>query len=106
MGCRRLFVGSQKPKGDRSREWSSAPFLPQSIIAAHLDDLPLLTHVCRHLGLCDLIRVSQSCKGFRHGRLETAELPTESPVVAVLLELALPRLELVPRTRPFGCSEA
>jgi hypothetical protein len=76
--------------------------------APNLHDLPLevLTHVCRHLGLCDLVRVSQSCKRFRHGGTETVELPTQSPVVAVLLDLAFSRLELAPRTRPVGCSES
>jgi hypothetical protein len=34
------------------------------------------------------------------------ELPTESPVVAVLRELAFPRDELVPRTRPMSCFES
>jgi alpha-tubulin suppressor-like RCC1 family protein len=73
---------------------------------ADLRDFPLevLTHVCRHLGLCDLVRVSQTCTRFRHGGLETVELPTESPVVAVPRELAFPRDELVPRTRPVGCT--
>jgi alpha-tubulin suppressor-like RCC1 family protein len=75
---------------------------------ATLDDLPLevRTHVCRHLGLRDLVLLSQSCKRFRHGGLQTVELPTESPVVAVLRELAFPRLKLVPRTRPVGCSKS
>jgi hypothetical protein len=73
-----------------------------------MDDLPLevLTPVCRHLGICDLVRVSQSCTRFRHGGHETAELPTESPVVTALQELAIPRPELVPRTHPVGCSES
>jgi alpha-tubulin suppressor-like RCC1 family protein len=75
---------------------------------AALLDLPLevLTNVCRHLDLCDLLRVSQVCKRFRHGGLETVELPTESPVIADLREVAFPRLELLPRTRPVGCSES
>jgi hypothetical protein len=73
-----------------------------------LADVPLevLTYVCRHLGLVDLVRVSQTCKRFRHGGMETVELPTESPVVTVLRENAFPRLELAPRTRPIGCSES
>jgi hypothetical protein len=73
-----------------------------------LQDLPLevLTHVCKHLGLVDLVRVSQSCKRFRHGGLKTEELPTESPVVAVLREHAFPRLELIPSMRSTGCSES
>jgi hypothetical protein len=75
---------------------------------ADMDDLPLevLTHVCQYLGLCELVRVSQSCKRFRHGGHETVELPTESPVVLALLELAFPRPKLVPRTRNVGCSES
>jgi hypothetical protein len=75
-------------------------------LAVH--DLPLevLTHVCQHLELVDLILVARSCRRFRHGELETVELPTESPVVTVLLERAFPRLELAPRTRPIGCSES
>jgi hypothetical protein len=74
----------------------------------NVDDLPLevLTKVCRHLGLVDLVRVSQSCKRFRHGGLETVELPTESPVVMALRQHAFPRTDLVPRTRPPGCSES
>jgi hypothetical protein len=72
-----------------------------------LPNLPLevLTHVCRHLDLVDLVRVSQSCKRFRHCGLETVELLTESPVVAALQRQAFPSLELIPRTRPSGCSE-
>jgi alpha-tubulin suppressor-like RCC1 family protein len=75
---------------------------------AGLLDLPLevLTQVCQHLGLSDLVRVAQSCKCFRHGGLETVKLPTESPVVTILRELAFPCTELVPLTRPVGCSES
>jgi alpha-tubulin suppressor-like RCC1 family protein len=81
---------------------------PESVLTPALLDLPLemLTAVCRHLGLCDLVRVAQACKRFRHGELETLELPTESPVVAVLCALAFPRPELAPRMRPIGCSES
>jgi hypothetical protein len=43
---------------------------------------------------------------FRHGGPETVELPTESPVVAVLREHALTHVVLVPRTRPIGCTES
>jgi hypothetical protein len=77
-----------------------------------LQDLPLkvLTHVCQQLGLVDLVRVARSCKGVRHGvrhgRLATVELPTKSPVVSVLQQHAFPHLELVPLTRPMGCSES
>jgi hypothetical protein len=62
--------------------------------------------VCRHLGLDDLVRVCQSCKRFGHGGLETADLRTESPFVAILRKLAFPCLELVPRVRPTGSSES
>jgi alpha-tubulin suppressor-like RCC1 family protein len=100
-------------------EWSAGG-LPWSMISsayfetsrmapsADLSDLPpeVLTNVCRHLGLRDLIRVSQSCKRFRRGGLETVELPTESPVVAVLRKLSFPQDELVPRTPPIACSES
>jgi alpha-tubulin suppressor-like RCC1 family protein len=77
-------------------------------LAADLQDLPLevLTHVCRHFGLRDLVRVSQTCKRFRHGGLASVELPTESPVVTVLREHAFSRPELVPSTRPIGCSQS
>jgi hypothetical protein len=73
-----------------------------------LSDLPLelLTHVCQHLGLIDLASVAETCKRFRHGGLETVELPTESPVVTALCEHAFPRPELIPTTRPIGCSES
>jgi hypothetical protein len=68
---------------------------------ALLCELPLemLTHVCEHLDLKDLIRVSATCKRFRYGGLETLELPTESPVVAVLCKHAFPRPELIPSVR-------
>jgi hypothetical protein len=81
---------------------------PPSLAAADLQDLPLevLTQVCRHFGLRDLVRVCQACKRFRHGGLATVELPTEQPVVAVLRELAFPRLDLVPSTRSICCSES
>jgi hypothetical protein len=73
-------------------------------------DLPLevLTGVCLQLDLRDLVRVAETCKRFRHGEggLETAELPTKSPVVTALLELAFPRRELSPSTRPMGCFES
>jgi hypothetical protein len=74
----------------------------------HLVDLPLevLTHVCRHLGLHDLVQSSRCCKRFRHGGLNAVELPTEPPVVTALRELAFPRPELVPIMRPTGCSES
>lgn len=77
-------------------------------IVRGLEDIPpeVLVHVCRHLGLRDLIRVAESCKCFHHGGLATVELPTESPVVTVLCEHAFPRLELVPHNRPVGCSES
>jgi hypothetical protein len=74
--------------------------------AAALLDLPLeiLTSVCQQLDLDDLVRVAAVCRRWRHGdgRLET--LP-KSPVVTALCEHAFARPELVPSTRPIGCSE-
>jgi alpha-tubulin suppressor-like RCC1 family protein len=73
---------------------------------AALLDLPLetLLGVCLHLDLHDLVRVAETCKRFRHGEggLETVELPTMSPVVTALLELAFPRRELARSSRPVG----
>jgi hypothetical protein len=81
-----------------------------SSAAATLLDLPLevLTDVCQHLDLHDLVRISEACKRFRHGDggLKAMELPTKSPVVTALRELAFPGGELVPSSRPVGCSES
>jgi alpha-tubulin suppressor-like RCC1 family protein len=75
-----------------------------------MQDLPLdlFTAVCQHLDLHDLIRVAETCKRFRHGDggLETAELPTKSPVVTALRGLVFPGGEQIPRTRSAGCSES
>jgi hypothetical protein len=74
-----------------------------------LQDLPLevLTKVCQHLGLGDLVRVAQSSKRFGHVGLRSVKrVPAEWPAVAVLLGRAFSRPELIPRTRPFGCSES
>jgi hypothetical protein len=56
---------------------STWPYRPKSAMASPtkdpvLHDLPLevLTHVCQHLGLVDLVRVAQSCKRFRHAGLK------------------------------------
>jgi hypothetical protein len=72
-------------------------------------DLPLevLAMLCQQLDLCDLVRVAGTCKRLRHGDggLETVELPTKSPEVTALRELAFPGGELVPSTRPTGCAE-
>jgi hypothetical protein len=68
--------------------------------------LELLTQLCQHLGVRDLVHVSAICKRFRHGGLETVELPTESPVVTALLQHAFPRPEQIPSVRPNGCSES
>jgi hypothetical protein len=64
--------------------------------------------VCEQLGFRDLIRVAATCKRFRHGDggLETAELPTKSPVVAALCEHAFPGGVGIPSTRPVCCSES
>jgi hypothetical protein len=75
-----------------------------------LMDLPLevLTDMCQHLNLPDLVRVSATCTRFRHGDggLESLELPTKSPVVTALREHAFARPELIPSTRPVGCGES
>jgi hypothetical protein len=75
-----------------------------------LQDLPLevLTDVCQRLGLRDILRLAATCKRLRHGDggIETAELPTKSPVVTALRALAFPRPDLVPNKRPMGCSES
>jgi hypothetical protein len=73
-------------------------------------DLPLevLTGVCLQLDLLDLVRVAEASTRLRHGDgdLDTVELPTQSPVVTVLRELAFHRPELVPSVRPTGSSES
>jgi alpha-tubulin suppressor-like RCC1 family protein len=73
-------------------------------------DLPLevLTCVCLHLDLRELIRIAETCKRFRHGDggMETAELPTKSPVVAALRALAFSGGEPSPSTRPIGRSDS
>jgi alpha-tubulin suppressor-like RCC1 family protein len=78
--------------------------------AASVLDLPLevLTSVCQQLDLRALVRVAQTCKRFCHGDggLETAELPTKSPVFAALRELVLSEGGLVPSKRPISCSES
>jgi hypothetical protein len=64
--------------------------------------------VCQQLDLHDLVRVAETCKHFRHGDngLETAELPTKSPVVIGLRQRAFARPALARSTRPTGCSES
>jgi alpha-tubulin suppressor-like RCC1 family protein len=73
-------------------------------------DLPfeLLTSVCQQLNLRDLVRLAQTCKHFRRddGGMETVELPTKLPVINALRDLAFPRQELIPSTRPIDCSES
>jgi alpha-tubulin suppressor-like RCC1 family protein len=73
-------------------------------------DLPLevLADVCLQLDLRDLVCLAETCKRVRHGDggLETVELPIKSPAVMALRALAFPRPELVPSTRPIGCSES
>jgi hypothetical protein len=75
-----------------------------------MHDLPLelSSAVCLQLDLRDLVRFAAVCRRFRYcdGGLETLELPTESPVVAVLREHAFPGGEMVPSTHPTGCSES
>jgi alpha-tubulin suppressor-like RCC1 family protein len=87
-----------------------APRTRSSFKATLLDLLPLevLTGVCLQLNLQDLVRVAETCKRFRlgDGGLETVELPTRLPVVTALCKLAFPRRELIPSTRPTGCTES
>jgi hypothetical protein len=101
-----VLLFTSKFKAPRAQGLKAMAMSAGGAMAPILQDLPLevLTHVCRHLELCDLIRVSQSCKRFRHGGLETVELPTESPVLTVVSEIA--GLKLMPSTRPHGCSES
>jgi alpha-tubulin suppressor-like RCC1 family protein len=84
--------------------------MAQPTTAAGLLDLPLevLADVCQRLDFCDLVRVAGTYTRFRHGDggLETAELPSKSPVVTALLEHAFPGGEQTPSTRPSGCSES
>jgi hypothetical protein len=70
--------------------------------------LEVLTDVCLHLDLRDLVRASEACKRVRHGdgALKSVDLPIKSPVVMALRDLAFPRPELVPRRRPVGCSKS
>jgi hypothetical protein len=83
-----------------------------AIAKAFLLDVPLevLVDVCQQLDLHDLVRVAETCKRFRHGDgdggVETAKLPTKSPVVTALRGLAFPGDEPVPSTRPIGCFES
>jgi hypothetical protein len=83
---------------------------PTASEASSLLDLPLevLTRVCLQLDLRALVHVAQTCRRFRHGEggLETVELPTKSPVVPALRELAFPEGRQIPSTRPIGCSES
>jgi alpha-tubulin suppressor-like RCC1 family protein len=77
---------------------------------AALLDLPLevLTHVCLQLDLRALVRVAHTCKRLRlgEGGLQTVELPTKSPVIPALCDLAFPGGGQGPSTRPIGCSES
>jgi hypothetical protein len=70
--------------------------------------LEVLTDVCQQLEVYDLVRVAETCKRIHHGDggLETVELPTKSPVVTALLQHAFPDGNLIPSTRPIGCSES
>jgi E3 ubiquitin-protein ligase HERC2 len=66
----------------------------------------VLTHVCQHLDLLSLVRLSETCARFCNGGPEGAELPSESPVVTVLREHAFPGGQPVSLMRPSGCSES
>lgn len=79
-------------------------------------DLPLevLTNVCQHPDLCDLIRVGETCKHFGYGGQELVKPPgeppveplSESPLVTVLRERAFPGGQPVSFMRPSDCSES
>jgi alpha-tubulin suppressor-like RCC1 family protein len=73
-------------------------------------DLPLevWTAVCHQLDLHDLVRFAETCKRLRHGDglLETAELPTGSPVVTALRERAFPGRDRIPSSMRPVCSES
>jgi hypothetical protein len=76
---------------------------------AALLDLPVevLTTISLHLDLRDLVRIAKTCRLFHHGSsgsLCTVKLPTKSPVATALL--AFPGNELIPSTRPIGCSDS
>jgi hypothetical protein len=100
----------QQPKIGASKFGTCRAMAPSSINQAIVMDLPLelFTAVCLKLDLHDLVRVSETCKRFRHGEdgLETVELPTKSPVVTALREHAFSGGELIPSTRPTGCAES
>jgi hypothetical protein len=97
-------MGSTESSQNSRARWLSSPS------AAALLDLPLevLIDVCGQLDFRDLIRAAETCKRFRHGDggLETAELPTKSPVVAALREHAFSGGVGTPTTRPIDCSES
>jgi alpha-tubulin suppressor-like RCC1 family protein len=107
-----LEIDSLRGRGRQPADtWPMLGEMPElSCHEAALLELPLevLTAVCLQLDLLDLVNVAAACKRFRHGDcgLETAELPTKSPVVMALRALAFPHLELAPNTRPIGCSES
>jgi hypothetical protein len=84
--------------------------MAQAAPTANLPDLPLevLTVVCQQLGPHDLICVAETYQRLRHGDggPSTLELPTKSPMVTALRKHAFPREDLIPSTRPIGCSES
>jgi alpha-tubulin suppressor-like RCC1 family protein len=73
-------------------------------------DLPLemLANMLQQLDLYGLVHIAATCKNLCHGDggLETVELPTNSLVITALRDLVFPGGEVLPRTRPFGCSES
>jgi alpha-tubulin suppressor-like RCC1 family protein len=83
---------------------------PSLGIFLNMHDLPLdvLTAVCLRLDLHALVRFAAACRRFQYGNggLETLELPASSPVIMVLLKHAFPGGDLIPSTRPVGCSES
>jgi alpha-tubulin suppressor-like RCC1 family protein len=77
-----------------------------------MDQLPaeLLPAILQHLDERQLLRLANTCKKFRYGDggMETVELPTASPVAAVLLERerACAGGLLIPHERPAGCPDS
>jgi hypothetical protein len=87
---------------------SRAPWRHKTRLACSIFRFEVLTDVCQHLDLCALVGVAQACKRLRHGDswVESVDLPTRSPVVPALCTHTFTGGELIPRTRPIGCSES
>jgi alpha-tubulin suppressor-like RCC1 family protein len=70
----------------------------------HLLKLDELTAVCLQLDLPDLVHIAATCKHLWQGDggLSTVVLPIKSVIMTALRELAFPRPEPIPSTRPVG----